>query len=81
MDKTTEAAIFHFGEIDGNVIDALVTQNVNPGTIGGFKINDMRISPHNYGEPPARHRIVIDYDPEFPYVLLRVIGVGKERVE
>lgn len=75
INKSMDAALLHFGKADGNVIDTLTTQNAKAGTVGGFTINGMHISPHNYGEVPARYRIVIDYDSEFPDVLLQIVKV------
>lgn len=74
-DESTKAAISHFGKAEGNVLAILTMQNVKRGSRGGFSINDAHISPHNYGEPPTRHRTIFDYDSTLPYICFRLIEI------
>lgn len=76
-DESIKAAICHFGKADGNVLAILTAQNVKRGSSGGFSINDVGISPHNYGEPPTRHRTIFDYDSELPYIFFRLIEISR----
>lgn len=73
-DESIKAAICHFGRAEGNILAIFISQNVKRGSRGGFSINDAGISPHNYGEPPTRHRTIFDYDSELPYIFFRLVN-------
>ena len=71
MDEKTLIALNHFGELDNAAeISITIDENDMSHSSGRIIIGCHTIKPKNSATPK---RIVIDTDPAFPYILLRVI--------
>ena len=73
MDEITLNAVKHFGGLEAAPLVSLVYDKKQMSHSGGeIKIGTLTI-PKN-SNPPKR--IIIDTDPNYPYVLVRIIGKG-----